>query len=104
MQPRHWLAFGLLALIWGTTWLGIKFVVREMPPLTTAGVRFAVAALGQELATARDQLSQFSNIARTRGSPRGRRSAGERGDETIRLLRHLVPEYHEEQIKSRASR
>ncbi|MCH7765044.1 MAG: EamA family transporter [Acidobacteria bacterium] len=45
MQPRHWLAFGLLALIWGTTWLGIKFVVREMPPLTTAGVRFAVAAV-----------------------------------------------------------
>ena len=45
MQPRHWLAFGLLALILGTTWLGIKFVVREMPPLTTAGVRFAVAAL-----------------------------------------------------------
>ena len=45
MQPRHWLAFGLLALIWGTTWLGIKFVVQEMPPLTTAGVRFAVAAV-----------------------------------------------------------
>ncbi len=30
--------------------------------------------------------------------------AGERPDETIRLLRHLVPEYHEEQIKSRAAR
>ena len=30
--------------------------------------------------------------------------AGDRSDETIRLLRHLVPEYHEEQIKSRAAR
>ncbi len=45
MRARHLLAFALLALIWGTTWLAIKFVVREMPPLTSAGVRFALAAL-----------------------------------------------------------
>ena len=30
--------------------------------------------------------------------------AGERGAETMRLLRHLVPEYHEELAKNRASR
>ncbi len=29
--------------------------------------------------------------------------AGERGDAVVRLLRHLVPEYHEEQIKSAAA-
>jgi O-antigen biosynthesis protein WbqV len=30
--------------------------------------------------------------------------AGERGAEVMRLLRHLVPEYHEELAKNRASR
>lgn len=45
MRAQHLLAFALLAFIWGTTWLAIKFVVREMPPLSAAGVRFALAAL-----------------------------------------------------------
>ncbi|MFQ5777953.1 MAG: DMT family transporter [Terriglobia bacterium] len=38
-------AFALLAFIWGTTWLAIKYVVREAPPLPAAGVRFALASL-----------------------------------------------------------
>jgi drug/metabolite transporter (DMT)-like permease len=41
---RPWLAYWLLAFIWGTTWLAIKFVVREMPPLSAAGARFLLAA------------------------------------------------------------
>jgi len=45
MRPRHWLAFAALAAIWGTTWLTIKFVVREMPPISAAGARFLAAAL-----------------------------------------------------------
>jgi drug/metabolite transporter (DMT)-like permease len=45
MRTRSLLAFALLAFIWGTTWLAIKFVVREMPPLTAAALRFAVAAV-----------------------------------------------------------
>lgn len=45
MRARPWLSFTLLAFIWGTTWLAIKYVVREAPPVTAAGVRFAVAAL-----------------------------------------------------------
>lgn len=45
MRSRYWLAFAALAGIWGTTWLAIKFVVREMPPVSAAGARFAVAAL-----------------------------------------------------------
>ena len=44
MTARQLLSFSLLAFIWGTTWLGIKLVVREMPPLSAAGVRFALAA------------------------------------------------------------
>jgi drug/metabolite transporter (DMT)-like permease len=45
MRARQLLAFALVALIWGSTWLAIKVVVRDMPPLTAAGVRFATAAL-----------------------------------------------------------
>lgn len=35
----------LLCLIWGSTWLVIKGGLRDLPPLTSAGVRFAVAAV-----------------------------------------------------------
>ena len=37
-----WLA---LCAIWGSTWLGIKLGLRDLPPLTFAGIRFALAAL-----------------------------------------------------------
>ena len=45
MRPRHWLAFAALASIWGTTWLTIKFVGRNMPPVSSAGARFLLAAV-----------------------------------------------------------
>lgn len=45
MRLPQLLAFSLLAVIWGTTWLAIKLVVREMPPVTSAGLRFALAAV-----------------------------------------------------------
>jgi putative membrane protein PagO len=45
MTARQFLSFSLLAFIWGTTWLGIKLVVREMPPLSAAGARFGLAAV-----------------------------------------------------------
>jgi drug/metabolite transporter (DMT)-like permease len=34
-----------LCAIWGSTWLGIKLGLRDLPPLSFAGIRFAVAAL-----------------------------------------------------------
>ena len=37
-----WLA---LCGIWGSTWLGIKLGLRDLPPLTFAGIRFALAAI-----------------------------------------------------------
>jgi len=37
-----WLA---LAGIWGSTWLAIKLGLRDLPPITFAGIRFALAAL-----------------------------------------------------------
>jgi len=51
MQARHWAGFFAVAFIWGTTWLAIRFVVLEMPPLSAAGVRFAAAAVLLSLAT-----------------------------------------------------
>lgn len=36
-------AYAATVLIWGTTWLGIKFSLAGIPPVTGVGVRFAVA-------------------------------------------------------------
>lgn len=35
----------LLCLIWGSTWLFIKLGLQDLPPLTFAGIRFAIASL-----------------------------------------------------------
>src|SRR5262245_47005413 len=35
----------ILSLIWGTTWIFIKLGLRDLPPLTFAGLRFLVAAV-----------------------------------------------------------
>ena len=42
---RHRLAFLLLCAIWGTTWLAIRLVVREIPPFFAASSRFFIAAI-----------------------------------------------------------
>ena len=41
----HYLVYGVLCLIWGSTWMAIRVVVRDVPPLWSAGVRFALAAV-----------------------------------------------------------
>ena len=45
MSGKNLVAFCALAFIWGTTWLAVKVVVGEMPPITAAGVRFVFATL-----------------------------------------------------------
>lgn len=37
------LTWTALALIWGSTWMAIKVGLHDLPPLTFAGIRFAVA-------------------------------------------------------------
>jgi len=37
------LVLSLLCLLWGSTWVVIKFGLRDLPPFTSAAVRFAVA-------------------------------------------------------------
>jgi drug/metabolite transporter (DMT)-like permease len=34
-----------LCLIWGSTWLAIKVGLEDLPPITFAGIRFAIAAI-----------------------------------------------------------
>jgi drug/metabolite transporter (DMT)-like permease len=41
----NYFAFGLLALIWGTTWVAIKYSLLGFPPFAGAMFRFAFAAL-----------------------------------------------------------
>lgn len=38
-------AFVALCAIWGSTWLAIKVGLRDLPPISFAGIRFALAAL-----------------------------------------------------------
>ena len=35
--------YALLCLIWGSTWLGIKLGLRDLPPITFAAARFLLA-------------------------------------------------------------
>jgi drug/metabolite transporter (DMT)-like permease len=40
---RVWLAMLTVYLVWGSTYLGIRIVVADLPPLVTAGARFLIA-------------------------------------------------------------
>jgi drug/metabolite transporter (DMT)-like permease len=40
-----WTALAIVYVVWGSTYLAIRVVVREMPPFTAAGLRFLTAGL-----------------------------------------------------------
>ncbi|MCX5194618.1 EamA family transporter [Streptomyces sp. NBC_00249] len=40
-----WTALGLVYVVWGSTYLGIRIVVQTMPPFLSAGARFITAGL-----------------------------------------------------------
>jgi drug/metabolite transporter (DMT)-like permease len=42
---KVWLAFAAIYVVWGSTYIGIKVVVQTIPPLTAAGIRFAIAGI-----------------------------------------------------------
>src|SRR5665811_1655266 len=45
-RPSRWmviLAFGLVYLFWGSTYLGIDIAVQTIPPALMCGVRFSIA-------------------------------------------------------------
>ncbi|HET9365058.1 MAG TPA: EamA family transporter, partial [Candidatus Angelobacter sp.] len=41
----QWLGYVVLCLIWGSTWLAIRFAVHDIPPLEAAAIRFLAAGL-----------------------------------------------------------
>ena len=46
LSNGKWLrAFAALYLIWGSTYLAIRFALETLPPLTMAGARFVVAGV-----------------------------------------------------------
>ncbi|MFE3072829.1 EamA family transporter [Streptomyces sp. NPDC059247] len=40
-----WVALGIVYVVWGSTYLGIRIVVETMPPFLSAGTRFVTAGL-----------------------------------------------------------
>jgi drug/metabolite transporter (DMT)-like permease len=42
--PFVWIALPIVYVVWGSTYLGIHFVVQTMPPMVSAGLRFVAAA------------------------------------------------------------
>jgi drug/metabolite transporter (DMT)-like permease len=42
---RIWTALGLVYVLWGSTYLGIRYTVETLPPMLSAGARFGVAGL-----------------------------------------------------------
>src|SRR5688572_27452362 len=45
VQLKAVIAFVGLCAIWGSTWLAIKVGLRDLPPISFAGIRFALAAV-----------------------------------------------------------
>jgi drug/metabolite transporter (DMT)-like permease len=41
-----WTTYGALVLIWSSTWVAIKIGLEDVPPLLSAGIRFAIAGAG----------------------------------------------------------
>lgn len=44
-DPRVLAAFGVVYLVWGSTYLAIRLMVEHLPPFLAAGVRFLIAGL-----------------------------------------------------------
>jgi drug/metabolite transporter (DMT)-like permease len=42
-SPRAWLLFGVVCLVFSTTWLAIRIGLEDLPPLGAAGLRYAIA-------------------------------------------------------------
>jgi len=45
-RPLVWTLYASLVLIWSSTWVAIKIGLDDMPPLLSAGIRFAAAGAG----------------------------------------------------------
>ena len=66
MKSKIWLALIALYIVWGSTYLGIKFAIETIPPFFHAGIRFLISGLvlviwqraaGQSLPTRKQWIS-----------------------------------------------
>ncbi len=66
MKSKIWLALLALYIVWGSTYLGIKFAIETIPPFFHAGVRFLISgiilvswqrAAGRQLPTRKQWMS-----------------------------------------------
>ena len=44
LTRKHYAAYGLICLIWGSTWGEMRLLVRDVPPFRAAAIRFFLAA------------------------------------------------------------
>jgi drug/metabolite transporter (DMT)-like permease len=51
-QWLPWLALGIIYVVWGSTYMAIRIVVRDVPPVTAACIRFLVAGVIMALVAA----------------------------------------------------
>lgn len=68
MKTKIWIALLALYIVWGSTYLAIRFAVETIPPFLSAGIRFLVSgailiiwqrAAGNPMPTRRQWLSTF---------------------------------------------
>ena len=63
-----WIALAVVWIVWGSTYLGIRVVVHEMPPLFTASFRFLCAGAADGRRGARGRPARAAGPARGSGS------------------------------------
>jgi drug/metabolite transporter (DMT)-like permease len=69
MSPRHrkllpWIALFVIYVVWGSTYLAIRIVVREVPPMAAASLRFLAAGLVMGVLASRVDRGQGRPAAR----------------------------------------
>jgi len=69
MSPRHrkllpWIALFVIYVVWGSTYMAIRIVVREVPPMAAASLRFLAAGLVMAALAARVDRGQARPAAR----------------------------------------
>ena len=61
---RVWIALGIVYVVWGSTYLGIRVTVETMPPLLAGGARFALAGALMWIAIAARRGPRAAGLSR----------------------------------------
>lgn len=68
LQNRIFIAFALVYLIWGSTYLAIRFTVETLPPFFFAGLRFFIGGLMMYLFARHQQKAQAPQMIHWRSA------------------------------------